>query len=83
MQLKRAFSMYKTGVRVDPSPFSRENTGEAVAYFGVNSQRLSDRRWTQIMTSYGVDSKGKKKMEIDNREVDEQHFRSLYTPSSP
>ena len=75
--------MYKTGVHVDPSHFSRENTGEAVAYFGVNSQRLSDRRWTQIMTSYGIDSKGKKKMEIDDSEVDEQHFRSLYVPSSP
>jgi hypothetical protein len=75
--------MYKTGVRVDPSPFSHENTGEAVAYFGVNSQRLSDRRWTQIMTSYGVGSKGKTKMEIDDSEVDEQHFCSLYVPSSP
>ena len=75
--------MYKTGVRVNPSPFSRENTGDTIAYFGVNSQRLSDRRWTQIMTSYGVDRKGKNKMEIDDSEVDEQHFRSLYTPSSP
>jgi len=35
------------------------------------------------MTSYGIDSKGKKKMEIDDSEVDEQHFRSLYVPSSP
>jgi hypothetical protein len=83
MQLKRAFSMYKTGVRVDPSPFSRENTGEAVAYFGINSQRLSDRRWMQIMTSYSVDSKGKKNMETNDSDVDEQHFRSLYIPSSP
>ena len=75
--------MYKTGVHGNPSPFSRENTNEAVAYFGVNSQRLSDCRWTQIMTSYGVDSKGKKKMEIADSEADEQHFRSLYIPSSP
>jgi hypothetical protein len=75
--------MYKTGVRVDASPFSRENTGEAVAFFGVNSQRLSERRWTQIMTSYSVDSKGKKKTEVNDSEADEQHFRSLYIPSSP
>ena len=75
--------MYKTGIRGDPSPFSRENASEVVAYFGVNSQRLSDRRWTQIMTSYSVDSKGKKKMEIADSEADEQHFRSLYILSSP
>ena len=75
--------MYKTGVCVDPSPFSCKNTGEVVAYFGVNSQRLSDCCWMQIMTSYGVGSKGKTKMKIDDIEVDEQHFRSLYVPSSP
>jgi hypothetical protein len=75
--------MYKTGTCVNPSPFSYENTKKVVAYFGVNSQRLSDRCWTQIMTSYDIDSKGKKKMEIDDSEVDEQHFRSLYIPSSP
>ena len=83
MQLKRAFSMYKTGICGDPSPFSCKNTSEAVAYFGVNSQRLSDCRWMQIMTSYGVNSKGKKKMEITDSEADEQHFCSLYIPSSP
>jgi len=75
--------MYKTGIRGDPSPFSRENTSEVVAYFGVNSQRLSNRRWTQIMMSYGVGSKGKTKMEINDIEVNEQHFCSLYVPSSP
>jgi hypothetical protein len=37
----------------------------------------------QIMTSYGINSKGKKKMEIDDSEVDEQHFYNLYIPSSP
>jgi hypothetical protein len=83
MQLKRAFSMYKTGIHVDPSPFSCQNTGEVVAYFGVNSQRLSDHHWMQIMMSYGVGSKGKMKMEINDSEVDEQHFRCLYIPSSP
>jgi hypothetical protein len=75
--------MYKTGIRGDPSPFSRENTSEVVAYFGVNSQRFSNRCWMQIMTSYSIDSKGKKKMEIADSEADEQHFCSLYIPSSP
>ena len=37
----------------------------------------------QIMTSYGINSKGKKKMEIDDSEVDDQHFYNLYIPSSP
>ena len=83
MQLKRAFSMYKTGIHVDPSPFSRKNTGEAVTYFGVNSQRLSDHHWMQIIMSYSINSKRKKKMEINDSEVDEQHFNSLYIPSSP
>jgi len=30
--------------------------------------------------SYGVNRKGKKKMEINDSEVDKQHFCSLYIP---
>jgi hypothetical protein len=41
----------------------------------------SNRHWMQIMTSYNINSKGEEKMEIDDSEVDEQHFCSLYIPS--
>jgi len=76
--------MYTTGVRVEPRHFSHENAGEIVAIFGINSQRLTDRRWAQIMASYGVEStsKGKQKALFDDL-LDEQQFRELYIPSSP
>src|SRR5882724_4057813 len=43
----------------------------------------SDCCWMQIMTSYSINSKWKKKMEIDDSEVNEQHFCRLYIPSGP
>ena len=84
IQLHHAFSMYTTGVRVEPCHFSYENAGEIVAIFGTNSQRLTDRHWAQIMASYGVKStsKGKQKA-LFNDLLDEQQFCELYIPSSP
>lgn len=73
--------MYKTGCRVEPGQFSQEKVGNNVAIFGINSQRLTDRRWAQIMTSYKVESKEQKQAEDDM--FDEQQFRDLYIPSSP
>jgi hypothetical protein len=80
-QLHRAFSMYTTGIRLEARQFSRENVGEIVAVFGANSQRLTNRRWTQILASYGVECDGKKKATGDYL-LDEQQFRNLYVPSS-
>ena len=77
--------MHKTGICVDPSPLSRKNTGEAVTYFGVNSQRLSDHHWMQIMMSYSINSKGKKKMEINDRSTSSisAAFIFLAAPNHP
>jgi hypothetical protein len=78
--------MYTTGVRVKTDRFSRENAGEAVAFFAGNTHRLTDRRWAQLKTSYGADSdssgKGKEKAIVVDL-LDEQQFRELYIPSSP
>lgn len=74
--------MYKTGSRVKPGQFSRENMGEYVLIYGTNSQRLTDRRWAQILASYGFKSDKKQRGSTDSV-LDEQQFRSLYTPSSP
>jgi hypothetical protein len=76
--------MYITGTRVKAPLFSRENIGETVAIFAVNSQRLTDRRWAQIMTSYGIEFNGKQGQDAsDDDLLDEQQFRDLYVPSSP
>jgi hypothetical protein len=83
-QLRRAFAMYTTGVRVKPPLFSRENVSETVAFFAGNTRRLTDRRWAQIKTSYGAESSGKgKEKAIVVDQLDEQQFRELYVPSSP
>jgi hypothetical protein len=74
--------MYKTGSRVKPGQFSRENAGENVLIYGTNSQRLTDRRWAQLMASYGVETDKKQKGSADS-DLDEQQFRNLYIPSSP
>jgi hypothetical protein len=81
-QLHRAFSMYTTGTRIEPGNFSHENVGGVVAVFCTNSERLTDRRWGQILASYGGDVKGKQKMVVDDL-FTEQDFRALYVPSSP
>jgi hypothetical protein len=82
LQLHRAFSMYTTGTRVEAHQFSREHVGATVAVFGTNSQRLTDRRWAQILASYGGEGKGKNKA-VDDDLPDEEQFRDLYEPSSP
>ena len=74
--------MYKTGVRVEAQQFSRENVGEMLTVYSTNSQRLTDRRWMQIMISYGVESNENQRMNFDEQ-LDEQQFRDLYVPSSP
>ncbi|KAH9970253.1 hypothetical protein BJV74DRAFT_784526, partial [Russula compacta] len=83
-QLRRAFSMYTTGVWVKAHQFSRENSAETVALFATNTGRLSEHRWAQLKVSYGVDSTGKgkqKALAVDL--LDTQQFRKLYVPSSP
>jgi hypothetical protein len=80
-QLHRAFSMYTTGVRVEAQQFARENVGGTVAVFGTNSQRLTERRWAQILASYGTDIKGK--TNAVNDPLSELEFREMYVPSSP
>lgn len=76
--------MYKTGNRIEPFQFSRENVGTNVAIYGTNSKRLTNRRWAQIMTSYGVESDlSKKQKEAEDEMLDEKLFLDLYAPSSP
>jgi hypothetical protein len=71
--------MYKTGARIEAQQFSRENVGEMLAVYSANSCRLTNRRWMQMMTSYGAVSNERQSIE----QLDEQQFRDLYVPSSP
>lgn len=76
--------MYKTGSRIEPKKFSQEHAGENVGIFSSNSHRLTDRRWAQLMMSYGaVSNLSKKQEESEDDVLDEKQFRDLYIPSSP
>ena len=70
--------MYKTGAQVEAQQFSHKNIGEMLTVYSANSQWLTNHRWKQIMTSYGVGSNEKQSAAFN-----EQQFCDLYTPSSP
>ena len=72
--------MFFTGEKVNIGHFSRDNTENMVADYIENTEKLSDRRWKQILEHCGAEVESEVNLSVPSLD---KRRRTLYIPSSP
>jgi hypothetical protein len=74
--------MFFTGQKVNIGQFSRDNTATLVSDYIKNAERLTKRRWGQILDRCGIVAETEHQVVEGVPSMDKQR-RDLYVPSSP
>jgi hypothetical protein len=76
--------MFRSGERVDVGQFSRELVGEMIDDYVANATIMTNRRWTQLMDTCGVqDPDNLNHRPVPGSSSMQQKRHTLYVPSSP
>ncbi|KAF8149985.1 hypothetical protein B0H34DRAFT_731990 [Crassisporium funariophilum] len=83
--IERVFLSFTTGSHVKPAArFSVDSVGRMVDNYMKNAQRLTERRWTQILASYkALPSQAQQALALVGTPSLEAEREDLYQPSSP